>query len=94
MPAPKGNTNAKKKGSEKKYRVRFPDEAVFLEASLLTPNQRGVAISGYLLWLQTPESAEIDFIDWTELHTNNRQSHNNKQGDSDDRQNDEGYENG
>jgi hypothetical protein len=64
MPAPTGNTFAARPGIEKKFRVRVPDESDLLDIGKLDTYARGVALRGYLLWLESPESDESSFITW------------------------------
>jgi hypothetical protein len=70
MPAPKGNQNAAREGTEKKYRVRLPDPADHADVGLLDTIQRGHALIGYLMWMESPESDEISFIEWMKQKTN------------------------
>lgn len=68
MAAPKGNRNAAKFGREQKFSVRA-EEGDLSTISLFTPTQRGIALVGYLLWLESPESEEIGFIEWMKSKT-------------------------
>lgn len=69
MPAPTGNTNAAKPGVENKFRVRVASEEDLLDIGNLDPTARGVALIGYLLWLESPESDENSFLDWMKART-------------------------
>lgn len=69
MPAPKGNQHATKEGTEKKYRVRLPDETDHADVGLLDTIQRGRALIGYLMWMESPESDENNFLDWMRKQT-------------------------
>jgi hypothetical protein len=69
MAALKGNTYAAKPGHEKKFRVRVADEGDFPDITALDPYARGVALIGYLHWLESPESDDNDFIGWIKANT-------------------------
>jgi hypothetical protein len=67
MPAPKGNTNATRKGVEKIYRVRVPSEDDLMDITQMDTNERGIALIGYLLWLESPENDEYSFLEWVKM---------------------------
>jgi hypothetical protein len=69
MPAPKGNTNAARPGTEKKYRVRLPDKADHANVGLLDTIQRGHALIGYLMWMESPEADDHSFLEWIKKQT-------------------------
>jgi hypothetical protein len=69
MPAPKGNRNAARPGSERAYRVRVIDDADHDAITLLDPYERGLALVGYLLWRDSPEHDDSAFIEWIKAHT-------------------------
>jgi len=64
MPAPKGNNNAARDGHEKKFRIRVSDAADLNEIAEMDTYERGIALIGYLLWKESPEYDENNFIDW------------------------------
>lgn len=67
--APKGNRNAARPGTERKYRIRFLEEQDHHDTAILDPYQRGLAIIGYLMWLESPESDENSFVEWMKERT-------------------------
>lgn len=70
MPAPKGNTNAARDGHEKKFRVRVKSEADLETIAGMDTYERGLALIGYLIWQESPESDENSFVEWmkTQCH--------------------------
>jgi len=65
MPAPRGNTNATRDGYSDKFRIRVPEEGDLRDiAGMDSPYERGIALIGYLIWKESPESDESSFIEW------------------------------
>lgn len=64
MPAPKNNTNAAREGHEKKFRVRVNTADDLADITAMDTYERGVALIGYLIWRESPESDESSFLDW------------------------------
>jgi hypothetical protein len=64
MAAPTGNTNAARKGYEKLYRVRVPSKDDLLDITEMDTYERGIALIGYRIWQESPESDESNFIEW------------------------------
>lgn len=64
MPAPKNNTNAARDGHEKKFRVRVNTTDDLAEIAEMDTYERGVALIGYLIWKESPEYDESNFLDW------------------------------
>lgn len=62
--APKGNTNASRDGHEKKFRVRVTSDADLVDIAAMDTYERGIALIGYLIWKESPESDESSFIEW------------------------------
>ena len=64
MPAPKGNAYAARDGHEKKVRVRVSTADDLADITEMDTYERGVALIGYLIWKESPESDESSFVDW------------------------------
>ncbi len=64
MPAPKNNTNAARDGREKKFRVRVNTADDLADITEMDTYERGVALIGYLIWRESPEHDDNNFIDW------------------------------
>lgn len=62
--APKGNTNAARDGHEKKFRVRVKDADDLADITAMDTYERGIALIGYLIWKESPESDESSFLEW------------------------------
>lgn len=64
MPAPKKNTNASRDGHEKKFRIRVTGDCDLADITAMDTHERGMALVGYLIWRESPESDESGFIEW------------------------------
>ena len=64
MPAPKNNSYAAKEGQSELFRVRVADPADLTDITAMDTYERGIALIGYLIWRESPEHDENNFIDW------------------------------
>jgi hypothetical protein len=62
--APKGNKNAARDGHEKHFRVRVKSADDLADITQMDTYERGIALIGYLLWQESPESDGNNFVDW------------------------------
>lgn len=69
MPAPKGNTNAAKPGKSFVIRVRVSDPDMIPDLKCHSPEELGAALEGWLMWWESPESDESNFIEWVKART-------------------------
>lgn len=69
MPAPKGNTNAAKAGKSFVIRVQVADTDLIPDLKCHSPEEFGVALEDWLMWLESPESDESSFIEWIKART-------------------------
>lgn len=69
MAAPKGNRNAAKEGKSFVVRVRVSDPDAVPDLRSHSPEELGHALEGWLLWWESPESDDCNFIEWMKSST-------------------------